>query len=744
MRKIILALLWIPLWTAAQKTYQVNDIVVKRNGNTMQNPWAGGLNNPVFSPMDINGDSMMDLLIYDKAAWKALAFVNTGSPGHLSFTYAPEYDHMFPEGLRDWVLARDYNHDGVEDLFALTSNSDIALYKGYRNGNLLSYQMIYPHLYFTFGANSIHIWTQADNMPVIMDVDGDGDIDILAPDQSGGVTLSYYQNQAIDSGYDADSIRFRIADQCWGRFMENTSDCSLSLAQCKKDLTISEGPSSRHMGGACTGLHYRQNHVTSLLLSDSYCNSLKFLENNGDSLYSVVNHYDTTFPGYDIPVNLPLFPCAYALDADNDGYEDLFVSPFATNAIQEGQSEDIRTVQFYHNTGIDSVKIYHYMGDTILSNGMIDVGSESHPVFFDYNGDGLIDIVTGNYGEFAPVGYPKSYLALYKNIGTDTMPVYEEENMDWNHLSTFQLNGIYPAFGDLDGDGHSDMVIGDATGNIHFFKNTGGNIAAYTSMTAQNWFGINVGANAAPMIYDVNGDGLNDMVIGSKGNNIMYFWNYGNATTPIFSPDSSNAFFGHIRVYDTHPAGQPPGYAAPWITQENGSLVLYSGSQRGYTFRYSIDTDSLRHGGFALLDSDVLGTKPGMRSTISIADINHDGHPDYLAGNIRGGMSIYSDINWGRLPVISSIPTSDLHSNNIEVYPNPAKDIITCKSSETGIFLSMVQLYDICGSLIKTYVLNKRSEFVLPLDGIPNGMYVIKIITENGSSYQKKIIILKP
>ena len=45
-------------FTFAQHKFQVNNIPVWRNGNTMQNPWSGGLNNPIFSPMDINGDGL--------------------------------------------------------------------------------------------------------------------------------------------------------------------------------------------------------------------------------------------------------------------------------------------------------------------------------------------------------------------------------------------------------------------------------------------------------------------------------------------------------------------------------------------------------------------------------------------------------------------------------------------------------------------------------------------------------------
>ena len=752
MPKSLLLFLLIPIFSFAQTKYPVNDVVVLRNGSPMQNAWVGGLNNPVFSEFDINQDGLADLFVYDKAGWKPLVFINTGSAGHPSYTYAPEYDRMFPPGLRDWALLRDYNHDGAPDIFAVTTGASMCVYKGYRSGNFLGYNLAYPQMFYRSGNFKASVFTYADNMPVIMDVNGDGDLDILAPDQGGGISLDYYQNMAVDSGFSGDSLVFVLGstcrDQAWGGFFEDVNDCGVTLAQCKKELLIDStqggGSGLRHMGGACCGFHYRNDKVVSLLLADVSCATVKFLENDGDSSFSNVLHYDTIFPRYDQPVYMPVFPCAYTVDADNDGYQDLFISPFASNANQAGQAEDIKVVQYYHNIGIDSINKFHYTGDTMLTSGIVDIGTESHAVFFDYDNDGLMDIVLGNYGQFQTSGYPKSYLALYKNIGSDTVPKYEETNLNWNSLSTYQLNGIFPAFGDLDGDGKPDMVIGDSYGNISFFHNGGTTTASYPSMTNSNWFGINVGSNAAPFIYDVNGDGLNDLVVGSKSNNIFYYWNFGTATNPLFSRDSVNTSFGNIKVYDTHVVGTPPGYATPFIIKENGTTVVYSGSQIGTIRKYALNADSLRRGSFAALDTNVLGTKPGLRSNVSVADINHDGINDYLTGNIRGGMNLYSDVNWGNTPVISSITEPSNSNGQMDVFPNPARDKVICRIAKEGAILESVVLYDLLGEMISV-PMNKESNntIALSMSGISNGIYVIHARDSQGGQYQSKISIFK-
>ncbi len=755
-----------PLFTIAQTKYQINGVKVVQHGDTLRNAWVGGLNNPVFSPIDLNQDGLMDMFIYDKAGWKALSFLNTGTVGHPSFTYAPQYDRMYPSNLRDWAVIRDYNRDGVGDIFALTMNSDIQVYKGFRMGNELSYSLIYKKLMYRYGPFIDHIWTFSDNMPVMMDVDGDGDLDILAPDVNGGYSLDYYQNLAVDSGYSRDSLVFTLADQCWGRFMENGNDCNVTLAACKKELLIdtSIGGSLRHQGGACYGFHYvRNSSVTSLMVADIYCNTMKFLRNMGDTSYSDVQFVDTLFPSYNVPINLSLFPAVFGIDADNDGFDDLMVAPFASNANVTSQSEDINVVHYYHNNGgTDSLNKFQYQGDTLINNSIVDVGTESHPVFFDYNNDGLMDIVIGRFGQFVSPGNPAlgspgtsvSGLYLYKNIGNDSVPIFMLIDTDWNNLSAYDVNnlynGLYPAFGDLDGDGLPDMVVGNFAGNIAFFHNAGtASLASYPSMTKPNWFGIHVGNDASPFIYDVNGDGLNDLVIGSSGRSggdsatLRYYWNFGTADSPMFSVDSVNRFFGKIEVWDQSFGVVVEGFSNPCIVRENGSLVLYSGSQRGITYKYAINPDSLGHGTFIMLDSNVLGIKPGLRSNVSVADINHDGRNDYLVGNIRGGIMLFSDTAWSSNST-TSVTTVAVDHDQLQVFPNPAKDRVLCRIGKGTEQLLTAQIYDLLGSAIATNIMqNDENGIVLAVGGLSEGIYIIQAGDRNGKTYQQKIAIIK-
>ena len=370
---------------------------------------------------------------------------------------------------------------------------------------------------------------------------------------------------------------------------------------------------------------------------------------------------------------------------------------------------------------------------------MLDFGTNSKAVFYDFNGDGLLDIIVGNYGYYNPA-YPHLYqstLAYYQNTGTITNPKFTEVTLDYDSFSNYGLLGISPAFGDLDGDGKADLLIGDNFGTLKFFKNNGvGNVSAYPVMDSSQYFHLNVGTYAAPFIYDVNGDSLPDLIVGRYDGKLSYYWNFGTKTSPKFSQDSVNTNFGHVNVCQYQ---YTEGYSQPLAMDSAGKLLLFVGSWQGTVFKYEIDRAKLDSGAFVLIDSNFMGRSIGANSNVSIADINNDGKMEYLMGNALGGLMLYSDalLDPSTILNINEIPYK---KGELHVFPNPARDYFSCSLENIQFLNPKTEVFNLLGEKMNVGVQQGGNSIVITTNLLANGFYVIRV-SDSGNYYTGKILI---
>jgi len=709
-------------------------IVKDTNGNLFKLAWAGGLNSCEFSQIDLNMDGKKDLFVFDRHGNKALTFINNGTANSVDYTYAPEYEHCFP-AMHDWVILRDFNNDGKEDIFTFT-NGGMEVYKNTSDSvHGLKFTLFKPLLTSLENGNYINLSTTAVEYPAISDIDGDGDLDILSFFPLGQ-WVEYNKNMSEEKYHNADSLIFVRQLTNWGDFMQSNYSNQLFLDTI---FYFSRKP-TKHLGSTFLLINLENGHGKDLILGDINYPNMVALYNGGTNDSAFMIRQDSAFPSNTKPVNLYSYPQAYYLDVDNDSVNDLLVSPFEPTLTL---SENFKSVWYYKNMGTNTAPVFNFQKDNFLQDEMIDVGGGAYPVLFDYDHDGLPDLLVSNYGYFDTAWYSYGYLysnfvskiALFKNTGTSTKPEFTLITRDFADISKLKLNAVYPTFGDLDGDGQEDMLIGNATGNLLFFKNIANpGIPANFMLADSNYQNINVGAFSTPQLVDLNNDGLLDLVIGEQMGRLHYYENTGTASNPVFTKRTDS--LGGVFLTDTNVSIY--GYSVPCFFKDHSNQYnLFAGCELGGLFYYK-NIDNNLTGKFTLAEQQLLSINEGTRTAAAVADLDNDGIPDMIIGNYRGGLSYYkgdSSLIFNNVKEIKPPPYS------IQLYPNPAKNNLTISFPTEEYTKINLIVYNCLGEMVYQNVIKNINPITLPINNWENGIYFLK--SEYMEQWQVHVITRK-
>ncbi|MCF8278665.1 MAG: T9SS type A sorting domain-containing protein [Flavobacteriales bacterium] len=588
-------LLFLSQTTFAQLYFNRYDSVqVTEENGPLSFPWAGGMNHAQFSNMDFDADGRNDLFVFDKSGDKIIC-LRTNESNELEL--APKYRHMFvdqhtpdQDRLHDWVILRDFNADGKTDIFAY-SNGGMAVYRNDGNPDTLIFTLITKKLLSQYGNGLINIYVSPTDLPAIMDVNGDSDMDIVTFSLFG-TSAEYHENQSMELYGIPDSMTMQLATSCWGNFEEDPSTVAVNLnVSCKGVTTPTEEmiteayEGARHSGFTMLGLDIEGDGDQDLALANLSFNTMNILINDGDANSANIGSQDLTFPANfnsTVPVDIYTFPAAFLADVNNDGKTDIIGSPY-----QENNGHDYQGSYLYTNSASSGFDLT-FQKNNFLQDEMIELGTSAYPVFFDYDNDGLKDLLVGNKGYFVSTGTYSSQLAYYRNTGTATEPAFTLQTRNVANISQLGLGNVAPTFGDIDGDGDDDMIIGDAAGLIHYFENSAGtgNPCSFT-LTTPGFQGIDItGQFATPCLYDVDGDELLDLVIGERNGNLNMYYNEGTATNPNFV--LSEVKWGGV---DMKRNGLSFGYSTPFLFEYDGTLQMLVGSESGVIDLYDQITE---------------------------------------------------------------------------------------------------------------------------------------------------------
>lgn len=183
-------------------------------------------------------------------------------------------------------------------------------------------------------------------------------------------------------------------------------------------------------------------------------------------------------------------------------------------------------------------------------------------VFFDIDRDGVPEMIAGS---------KDGLLRLFKNTGTTRSPAW---NLSADYFSGIKAGAFSaPALGDIDNDGTFEVLVGTGgfsadSGRVLFYKNTGS--FARPVWEAINTGAIKVGNDATPALFDIDKDGLLDLVVGDSTGHLLLFRNKTTGKNVSFAKDAS--YFKGVNL------GM---YAVPAVTASGNKIILITGNSMG-------------------------------------------------------------------------------------------------------------------------------------------------------------------
>ncbi len=433
--------------------------------------------------------------------------------------------------------------------------------------------------------------------PQLVDIDGDGDVDLFTQELTGRVMFFERTTREGGGSWVWRSDQFHeLAVGEWYRFVDIDLDGDADL--------FTEEPFSY--------IRFYRNEGTKerpafALVVDT------LRDVNGEPIFSDRQ-------------NIPNFT-----DIDCDGVLDLFIGRL------------VGTVIHYAGTGLgpDGAPRFRFVTDRFQNIEIISQFGTMHGAntmaFVDIDADGDQDFFWGDFFD--------ATLLFIENTGSCEVPSLRGQPQPFPQSNPIETSGYNaPAFGDLDGDGDLDLLVGvlggafnaNRTAVDNFYHLEQGPVGQFVERTRRFLRTVDVGSESVPAAADLDGDGDPDLLLANKldpqllrTSQIYRFENIGTASTPVLRHGGALNLEGQYHYAPTF-----------GDLDADGDVDMILGSWRAsLEFHRNVGTRTAAQ--FVLEDSAMVTLTRGSNSTPALVDIDADGDLDLYVGEASGTINFY-------------------------------------------------------------------------------------------------------
>lgn len=692
-RILVLIFLLLGSNSISQTLYELDQSqTIQYFGDQVKIPFSQGINSAQIQTIDLTNDWVEEWVVWDIQSRQLQVFQKKGQ----DFELLPEFSYFFPEDISGYFILADFNRDGKKDLFTSTALG-IKAYLNTSQGANISWALAQNFLKLD-AANNI----PANNLdiPLLQDLDGDGDLDLVIFNFAQGDFLEFYKNTSVERKGIPDIDGFAFPETFWGNFTFCGCEGINFGTRCDGRpinfrLNNPENNRIQHAGGhSILYQDFSGDGIFDLVIGRDECSVLYYLENKGTNFSPQFNTFSNTLPNYG---SLPKFPIYHV----GQLIQEEFIVSLNTNepAFAFGIDFGNSIVNLSKNGSGDS---------PVLQNHLLDLGENTRPNFQGNSAFGSL---------FLSSNLKKENRILSQLASFD----FREGEFVLNETDTYRLSEL----------GLLDMQFID-----------------YTDASRKNHFQLAIGTKrentlASQLMYRITAEGKIPFVFSGLNLRVgdhLEFFPYQNkdyllvasqnGSLTLYSLDleklSASQVANNFLGFRDNPATRNLSV----VVQPKEKPDLFTVDQTGKIFwiRDFMNSEN-REEVLVKIGTQNLPLRLGRNTWMTLIKPNFGEVPDLILGT-RGGGIVY-------LKAVTDNSSSESEFL-VKVYPNPTNgpvQVITNQKTTARLISSLGQI------ILDEIAIPANREVQIQTQVLQPGIYFLQMETEDRKVIVKKLLV---